>query len=199
MDCHLVVWCPRASYSTVVSPSVKVTIILSISGDYPTQGMKSVWQIENVQYILVAAMMSSIPSFIIYAGPVPRWCVYGLLTEPVLLWAARDCIGCLGCHFDLVCVYSQQKLIHTLDLSSVTIGSKAPLRKDLEPKKKETLHVNTWTWIFTKADSTRRGTSWNGLPWQSGGGFGFYIPGKKLWETGLCKDPKFTAERKHLE
>lgn len=92
------------------------------------------------------------PILIIYAAPVLTDVCIDYWQSSILLWAAWDSMECLGCHFDLVCVYSQQKLIHTLHLS-VTIGFRVPLRKDLEPKKREAFNVNKRISIFTKVGS----------------------------------------------
>lgn len=148
--------------------------------------------------------MPSIPPLIIYAVPVLTGVCIDYWQSTILLWAAWDCIGCLGCHFDLGCVYSQQKLIHTLDLS-VTIGSRALLRKDLGPKKKETLNVNKWIWIFTKVGSYSNELAQDvkllgmvSLDNQVEALVSAFR--ESSWEKqAFSRTPRLTPERKHLE
>lgn len=117
----------------------------------------------------------------------------------ILLWASRGWRGRWACHFDLVCVYSQQKLIHTLDLS-VAIGFRSHLGKTLDKRKKHSMSVSEFgtspKWALTQMRSHR---AWKFSEWSP-----LMIRWKlrslhsksKVVRNGPLKTPKFTPEKK---
>lgn len=113
-------------------------------------------------------------------GAYVDWCMYkDYWQSTILLQASWGCRESLGCHFDLVCVYSQQKLIH-IRYVSVAIGFGVLIRRDLEQNEKkgiqcqqENLNPHQRGLLF-QWNRIKWETYWNVLPSSSGGSCGLY-------------------------